>query len=150
MLSASATTLSAVCVGKPESCFYPARVDNQMVDGGKTSGELHALSVSQACLRWHTDGSGVVLWLNPSFLLKRLSPHHVNQSIKLAAFNPPGSPGSAERVSDLLCLVRALWASVEATTSLSKTDDLFVCFGTAGRGLPCRNRDSPTGLWIWS
>ena len=68
----------------------------------KRVGELHALSVSQACLRWHADGSGVVLWPNPSFLPKRLSPHHVNQSIEWTAFNPLGSPGGAERVSDPL------------------------------------------------
>ena len=100
----------------------------------KRVGELHALSVSQACLRWHADGSGVVLWPNPSFLPKRLSPHHVNQSIELAAFNPPGSPGGAERVSDLLCPVRALRAYVEATTSFRKTDNLSVCYGGCRKG----------------
>ena len=115
----------------------------------KQVGELHALSVSQQCLRWHVDGSGVVLWPNPSFLPKRLSPHHVNQSIELAAFNPPGSQRGAE-IGQTRCarcgrlghmLIQP--ACVRRITSLSVT-------GAVGSGLPRRNRDSPTGLWMRS
>ena len=37
-------------------------------------------------------------------------------------------------MSDLLCPVRALRAYVEATTSLRKTDNLFVCYGGCRKG----------------
>ena len=45
------------------------------ITSAKRVGELHALSVSQMCLRWYPDGSGVTLLPNPSFLPKRGLPH---------------------------------------------------------------------------
>ncbi len=38
----------------------------------KWVGELHALSVSQSCMRWKPEGTGVTLWPNPAFLPKVL------------------------------------------------------------------------------
>ncbi len=52
----------------------------------KRVSELHALSVSELCMRWLPDDSGVVLRPNPSFLPKVLLPQFINQSISLAAF----------------------------------------------------------------
>ncbi|KAK0155755.1 hypothetical protein N1851_001748 [Merluccius polli] len=35
------------------------------IASAKQVGELHDLSVSQACMSWNADGSGVALWPNP-------------------------------------------------------------------------------------
>ncbi|KAK0135471.1 hypothetical protein N1851_028682 [Merluccius polli] len=58
------------------------------IASAKRVGELHSLSVSQACMSWNADGSGVALWLNPSFLPKRMSASHANQCIMLVAYDP--------------------------------------------------------------
>ena len=42
------------------------------ITSAKRVGELHALSVSDTCLRWNSDGSGVTLWPNVAFLPKVL------------------------------------------------------------------------------
>ena len=57
------------------------------VVSAKRVGELHALSVSETCLRWNPDGSGVILWPNVAFLPKVLTTTYVNQPIKLARFD---------------------------------------------------------------
>ncbi len=44
----------------------------------KRVSELHALSVSELCMRWLPDDSGVVLRPNPSFLPKVLLPQFIN------------------------------------------------------------------------
>lgn len=56
------------------------------IASAKRVGELHALSVSESCLHWLPEDSGVILWPNPAFLPKVLSPQFVNQSLHLAAF----------------------------------------------------------------
>ncbi len=58
------------------------------ISSAKRVSELHALSVSDDCLRWKTDYSGVSLWPNPAFLPKILNPSTVNQAVELAAFKP--------------------------------------------------------------
>ncbi|KAK0135107.1 hypothetical protein N1851_029077 [Merluccius polli] len=40
------------------------------ITSARRVGELHALSVSESCLRWNSDGSGVTLWPNAAFLPK--------------------------------------------------------------------------------
>ncbi len=72
----------------------------------KQVGELHALSVSNSCLRWNSDGSGVTLWPNVAFLRKVLASSYTNQPIQLARFEPPPEEGR----SKLLCPVWALEA----------------------------------------
>jgi len=59
------------------------------ITSAKRVGELHALSVSDTCLRWNSDGSGVTLWPNIAFLPKVLPYNHLNQPIQLARFDPP-------------------------------------------------------------
>ena len=58
------------------------------ITSAKRVGELHALSVSDTCLRWNSDGSGVTLWPNVAFLPKVLPRNHLNQPIQLARFDP--------------------------------------------------------------
>lgn len=97
-----------------------------------TTNELHALSVSELCMRWLPDESGVVLRPNPSFLPKVLLPLFIFQTINLAAFL---SGSQSDQLRDhLLCPVRALRCYVAATTHLRKTDQLFVYYGAARRG----------------
>ncbi|KAK0146602.1 hypothetical protein N1851_014055 [Merluccius polli] len=116
------------------------------ITSAKVVGELHALSVSQACMSWNTDGSGVTLWPNPSFLPKTMSASHANQCITLAAYDPTCLPGDGDERAVLLCPVRALRRYMEAMSGFRQSDSLSV---TADRGgaMPCLNRGCPTGLW---
>lgn len=50
------------------------------ISSAKHISELRALSVSESCLIWILDGSGVTLWLNTAFLPKVLSCTHLNQA----------------------------------------------------------------------
>ena len=84
------------------------------------------LSVSQMCMYWHPDGSGVTLLPNLSFLPKMGPSSHVNQAIDLAAFSPPSLTQQATELSKQLCPVRTLKAYVAATALLRKSDKLFV------------------------
>ncbi|KAL2087997.1 hypothetical protein ACEWY4_016825 [Coilia grayii] len=104
-------------------------------------GELHALSVSGDCLRWHPGDSGVTLWPNPSFLPKTLSSAFVNQPLSLAAFEAGQGEGS-----DLLCPVRALWMYVCRMEGLSLTDALFLCHTGPRRGLALSKQRLPK--WV--
>ena len=105
------------------------------VTSAKRVGELHALSVSQMCMRWYPGGSGVTLLPNPSFLPKRGPSSQVNQAIELAAFSPPSSSQATE-LSEQLCPVWTLKAYVAATAPFRKSDKLFVCYGGCGKGQP--------------
>ncbi|KAL2095682.1 hypothetical protein ACEWY4_007830 [Coilia grayii] len=100
------------------------------ITSAKRVGELHALSVSGDCLRWHPGDSGVTLWPNPSFLPKTLNSAFVNQPLTLAAFEA----GQGER-SDLLCPVRALQMYVSRTEGFRLSDALFLCHTGPRRGL---------------
>lgn len=100
----------------------------------KRVSELHALSVSPSCLRWHPDGSGVTLWPNTAFVPKVVSRVHSNRPLTLARFQPQsGAPGQA---SELLCPVRALEAYVAATAGMRRSDQLFLCYGGPKVGCP--------------
>ena len=102
------------------------------ITSAKRVSELHALSISDSCLRWNPDGSGVTLWPNTAFLPKVLSTAHLNQPIRLARFNPP--PGEGTNQPELLCPVRALRAYIGATTRIRRSDQLFVCHGGVNKG----------------
>lgn len=56
------------------------------IASAKRVSELHALSLSELCMLWLPDDSGVVLQPNPSFQPKVLLPQFINQSINLVAF----------------------------------------------------------------
>lgn len=92
--------------------------------------ELHALSVSEDCLRWHPGDTGVTLWPNPSFLPKTLSTNFVNRPLSLAAFTEDQDGGSG-----LLCPVRALREYTSRTADFRRSDALFLCHTGPRRGL---------------
>lgn len=99
----------------------------------KRVSELHALSVSERCLRWLPDDSGVVLRPNPSFLPKVLLPQFINQHIELASFQTSSESDSS---AQLLCPVRALRCYVNSTVQFRQSDQLFVCYGGVKKGAP--------------
>ena len=117
------------------------------IASAKRVGELHALSMSQACMSWNTDGSRVALWPNPSFLPKRMSASHANQCITLAAYDPTSLPGDGDERAVLLCPVRALRLYMEAKSGFRQSDSLFLMADTGGDTPPCPIRGCPTGLW---
>ncbi|KAK0149825.1 hypothetical protein N1851_009418 [Merluccius polli] len=100
------------------------------ITSARRVGELHALSVSESCLRWNSDGSGVTLWPNAAFLPKVLSPSNLNRPIHLAQFTPP----AGEEKSGLLCPVWALRVYVSLTTSMRRSEQLFLCYGGPKKG----------------
>ena len=104
------------------------------VTTAKRVSELHALSISPACLQWWADGTGVTLWPNVAFLPKVLPPGYINQAIELAAFCPPPVTPEAEGGGHSLCPVRALRLYVQATQDIRRAEQLFVCYGGNSRG----------------
>lgn len=114
------------------------------ISSAKRVSELHALSVSDSCLRWNSDGSGVTLWPNTAFLPKVLSRAHLNQPIRLAQFDlPPGERGDDP---ELLCPVRALRIYTAATACIRRSDQLFLCYGGPNRG--CAVSKQRLSHWI--
>ena len=99
------------------------------VTSAKRVGELHALSIAKDCLRWASDGSGVTMWPNPSFLPKRISAFHINQPLTLTAYAPRSG------VDVRLCPMRALRRYIKVTAKIRKSDALFLCYGGQKRGL---------------
>ena len=102
------------------------------ITSAKRVGELHALSVSESCLRWNPDQSGVTLWPNTAFLPKVPSAANINRPIRLARFEPP--PGEAASQLKLLCPVRALRAYIDATARVRRAEQLFVCHDGPKKG----------------
>ncbi|KAK0156323.1 hypothetical protein N1851_000360 [Merluccius polli] len=90
------------------------------MSSAKRVGELHALSVSQECLQWSPDGTGVTLWPNPSFLPKTFSATYANQTLSLGAFEPPRQGEELGQGDIRLCPVRS--------------DSLFVCHTGQAQG----------------
>lgn len=103
----------------------------------KRVGELHALSVSEDCLRWKAEKTGGFLWPNPSFLPKVLKPSTINQVIELDAFRPDPLCSGEELDHCSLCPVRALHTYIEQTHQLRQSHtQLFVCFDKKCAGKP--------------
>ncbi len=103
----------------------------------KRVSELHALSVSEDCLRWKAENAGVYLWPNPSFLPKVLRPGMINQVIELDAFLPDLSCSGTGWESSSLCPVRALHTYIKHTRPLRQSHkQLFVCFDKKCAGKP--------------
>ena len=112
------------------------------ITSAKRVGELHALSGSDLCLRWNSHGSGVTLWLNTASLPKVLLLSNLNRPIHLAQFIPP----AGEERLGLLCPVRALRAYITSTTSIRRSEQLFVCYGGPKKG--CALSKQRLSHWI--
>ncbi|KAK7907526.1 hypothetical protein WMY93_016138 [Mugilogobius chulae] len=94
---------------------------------GKRVSELQALSISDACCRWHADGSGVTLWPVASFRPKVLSSASIISPLQLARFGTGSS-------NEPLCPVRALEAYISATAEMRRSERLFVCYAGSRKG----------------
>ena len=112
------------------------------INSAKHVGELHALSVSDSCLRWNSDGSGVTLWPNMAFLPKVLSSLNLNRPIHLAQFIPP----TGEERLGLLCPAQALRVYITLTTSMRRSEQLFLCYGGPKKG--CALSKQRLSHWI--
>ncbi len=94
----------------------------------KRVGELHALSINPACIRFTHNFSKVTLRPNPAFVPKVIKLGFSCMEIEIHAFHPPlsESPG----IGDLqhLCSIRALRIYLEKTQGFRWSENLFVCF----------------------
>ena len=104
------------------------------VTTAKRVSELHALSISPACLHWKADNSGVTLRPNVSFLPKVLPSGYVNQAIELTAFHPPPFTSEEEERAHFVCPVRALRLYIQATQDFRRSEQLFICYGGKTKG----------------
>lgn len=96
--------------------------------------ELCVLSVSDDCLHWKPEGTGVSLWPNPAFLPKVINPQFKKQILEMAQFQPPSQTKQEGLLS--LCPVRALCIYVNVTQPLRNShSQLFVCHGKTRLGL---------------
>ncbi|XP_077367689.1 uncharacterized protein LOC144011105 [Festucalex cinctus] len=102
------------------------------VASAKRVSDLHALSVSPECLRWHPDGAGVTLWPNTAFIPKVLSGSRSNQPLRLKRYVPTPADGGDR--PELLCPVRALQCYIDATAGIRTSAQLFVCYGGPTKG----------------
>ena len=96
----------------------------------KRVGDLHALSVSAACLEFGPNDSLVILKPRHGYVPKVLGTPFRAQVISLSAL-PPGSGDD----SSLLCPVRALRCYVTRSAAFRRSEQLFVSFGGRARGL---------------
>ena len=99
--------------------------------------ELQALSVSNQCLRWKANYTGVSLWPNPSFLPKVVNPQIINQVIEISALCSESASVEDNLNLVSLCPVRALRTYVTPTQLLRRShSQLFICYGGNKRGDP--------------
>lgn len=95
--------------------------------------DVHAFSVSQACMHWHVDGSQSAL-----SLYFRQSGCLLFTSINLLSWLPSALQTYQVSLQDPLILLCSVKAYIKARTSLCKTDTIFVCYGeTQARNACC-------------
>ncbi|XP_063079934.1 uncharacterized protein LOC134469834 [Engraulis encrasicolus] len=102
----------------------------------KRVGELRALSVHPSCLQVSEEGKRALLSPNPSFVPKVIEASYRCSSLDLNAFHPPPFSSREEERWHRLCPVHALRIYVDRTKAFRKTDQLFVSWSAARRGLP--------------
>ena len=99
----------------------------------KRIGEIHALSVHQACTQFSPGCTKVSLLPNPAFIPKIIGSC---SPIELAAFYPPPFTSEEHRRLHTLCPVRALRIYLDRTLSVRKGDQLFVSWANPHTGKP--------------
>ncbi|XP_056316727.1 LOW QUALITY PROTEIN: uncharacterized protein LOC130231264 [Danio aesculapii] len=100
----------------------------------KRVGELHALSVHQACMDFSRDDDRVKLLPNPAFVPKVSDSAYNCSAIELHAFHSPPHLSAEESKLHTLCPVRALRLYVNRTRSFRRSDQLFVSWATRRKG----------------
>ncbi|KAK0145714.1 hypothetical protein N1851_015374 [Merluccius polli] len=102
----------------------------------KRVSDIHALSVSPACMQFLRGNSKVLLKPNPAFVPKVFDSASSYRPIELLAFHsPPFSSREQERLN-ALCPVRALRVYVDRTAGFRKSEQLFVSCATSHLGKP--------------
>ncbi|KAL0188183.1 hypothetical protein M9458_015282, partial [Cirrhinus mrigala] len=102
---------------------------------GKRVGDLHALSVSSACMQFGPNDCMVRPTPRPGYTPKVLSTPFRAQVITIQAFCSSEPDTEAVSRKYALCPVRALRAYVNRTSQF-RTSELFVCFAGAKKGGP--------------
>ncbi|XDV29293.1 hypothetical protein PO909_032430 [Leuciscus waleckii] len=97
----------------------------------KRIGDLHALSVSAACMEFGPNDSKVILKPKHGYVPKSLNTPFRAQVISLSALPVPDE----EKDASLLCPVRALRAYVSRSSVFRQTEQLFVSFSGRSKGL---------------
>lgn len=103
---------------------------------GKRVGDLHALSVSNACMQFGPDDCMVRLTPRHGYTPKVLSTPFRAQVVTIQAFcsTEPTSDSASQKCA--LCPVRALRAYVDRTSQIRSSEQLFVCYAGARKGGP--------------
>ena len=97
----------------------------------KRIGDLHALSVSAACMEFGPNDSRVILKPRHSYVPKSLNTPFRAQVVSLSALPVSEEEGDAS----FLCPVRALRAYVSRSSVFRQTEQLFVSFSGRSMGL---------------
>ncbi|KAL0146542.1 hypothetical protein M9458_058173 [Cirrhinus mrigala] len=103
---------------------------------GNRVGDLHALSVSSACMQFGPNDCMVRLTPRPGYTPKVLSTPFRAQVITIQAFCSSEPDTEAVSRKYALCPVRALRAYVNRTSQFRTSEQLFVCFAGAKKGGP--------------
>jgi hypothetical protein len=96
----------------------------------KRVGDLHAFSVSDACLEFGPADTFVVLRPRPGYVPKVPTTPFRDQVVNLQALPRE----EADPALSLLCPVRALRIYLDRTQSTRRSEQLFVCFGGQQKG----------------
>ncbi|KAJ8009733.1 hypothetical protein DPEC_G00094600 [Dallia pectoralis] len=112
----------------------------------KRESDLCAFSTRPDCLFINGDLSRAMLRPNPAFVPKIITTSYRSRVLELDAFYPPPHRDGAEERWHCLCPVRAVACYVEHTRTLRTSDQMFVCFGTAARGVRCLSNVWLTGF----
>ncbi|CAM4725520.1 unnamed protein product [Leuciscus chuanchicus] len=107
----------------------------------KRIGDLHALSVSAACMEFGPNDSKVILKPKHGYVPKSLNTPFRAQVISLSALPVPDE----EKDASILCPVRALRAYVSRSSVFRQTEQLFVSFSGRSKGLAA----SKQSLYRW-
>ncbi|XP_067357562.1 uncharacterized protein [Channa argus] len=102
----------------------------------KRVSDLSALSVSPECLSIRGDLSLAVLRPNPAFMPKCITSSFRSRVITLEGFCTPPHTSEEDASSHLLCPVRALSYYVERTSTIRRSERLFVHYREGSAGLP--------------
>ncbi|KAK2915176.1 hypothetical protein Q8A73_005770 [Channa argus] len=102
----------------------------------KRVSDLSALSVSPECLSIRGDLSLAVLRPNPAFMPKCITSSFRSRVITLEGFCTPPHTSEEDGSSHLLCPVRALSHYVERTSTIRRSERLFVHYREGSAGLP--------------
>ncbi|KAL0147294.1 hypothetical protein M9458_057396 [Cirrhinus mrigala] len=100
----------------------------------KRVGDLQALSVAPSFLDFAPGSAKAFLHPRPGYIPK--VPSSAPRPVVLQAFCPPPFREPDQQKLNCMCPVRALDTYVHRAAMWRKSDQLFVCYGPAKRGLP--------------